>query len=189
MSIASFKNQSNPIAKIRYEHAISQVDLAEYADITRQIVTDTEAGIFNKIPPALLSCLKDEYAIDPIELQAQYIEWIRAELNQINVREIMTVHRHGPSLTSVETAIPVGINSFREWRAMLCKSNGVVNYTSLAGFGKLIKVQPVTIRKYETGKTHSLPEPLVVRLTVWGFPTSYLAALASLPIGKALEAK
>lgn len=183
------RHPTNPLVLIREELNLSQDDLANAAGITRQIVTTTEAGVFSDIPPAILNALKDDFGIPAAPLNDSYRHWIKAELNTINVSAITYVTRT-PVIGEngivekdiVEITIPVGITTFREWRAALSQDNGIAT-DSLSGFGKLIKVQPVLIRKYESGKTKSLPGPLVERLLFWGFSEAYLSELAGLPIG------
>lgn len=182
------RHPTNPLVLIREEHSLSQDDLANSAGITRQIVTTTESGIFSDIPPAILDALEFDFGVDRVMLNHRYHEWLKAELNLVNVANVTSITRTpgADGKDRIKVSIPVGIKSFREWRRELCAGNRVGDPTALSGFGKLIKMQPVLIRKYEDGRTKSLSQPLVDRLKFWGFPDEYLSELAGLPIGRKL---
>lgn len=175
----------NPIAQFRLDHFLSQDGMAEICGVSRQIIQGAELGVFETIPPSIINGLLSEYAISPTALQAKYSLWIREQLNAVNVNAITSVDRistiNAPDI--VHTGVPVGIKTFRQWRKILCESNGYSD--SYSGLSKLIKIQPVIIRKYEQGKTKSFPAPLATRLRFWGYPENYLSELAGLPIGKA----
>ena len=179
------KNPTNPLVIIRESIALSQDDLANSAGITRQIVTMTEAGIYSEIPPAILNALSDDFGIDTAALNLEYKKWVTQQICALNVREITSIERISElnKKDILHVRIPVGIKSFREWRNVLCESNGY-HMDSLSSFARMVKIQPVTIRKYETGKTKKLPVQLVERLQDWGFPQEYINELAALPIGR-----
>ena len=161
----------HPLAKFRDSHHLSQDDLANLAGITRQIITLTEQGVYPTIPPAIIKALKYEFGpLATRGLQESHEEWIHRELDAVDVRPLMHIE-----MNHIEPdRLPVGVNSFVQWRNLISDS--------VSAFGKLVKIQPVTIRKYESGATHNLPVQLVDRLKDWGFSEAYIDAVANLPI-------
>lgn len=162
---------NHPLAEFRTEHHLSQDDLANLAGITRQIVTMTEQGIYPEIPPSIIKAIKDEYGVfATLHLPEEHAKWIDAELDKVNVE---------PWVQDVlQNQMPI---SFVEWR------NEVSD--SVSNFGKLVKIQPVTIRKYESGATNNLPVQLVERLRYWGFSDAYIQSVSALPITGPKEPK
>lgn len=143
------------------------------AGITRQIVTMTEQGIYPDIPPSIIRAIKDEFGLLSVgNLQADHHKWIDAELDKVDIApwlERKTDIRVGPT----EYGFP-NVGSFVEWRNLVSDS--------VSSFGKLVKIQPVTIRKYESGATNNLPVQLVERLKYWGFSDAYIQSVSALPI-------
>ena len=154
----------NPVAAFREENSLTQDQLANYAEVTRQVVTKTEAGLFDYIPPSIMRVIEAYEGGAASERQLAYTEWIDFVLKQT---------------VSVDTFPPVGewmveeINSFVDWRF-------TVNH-SVNGFCTLMKIQPIIISNYEKGKTQNLPELLKQRLRTVGVTESYILQLERLP--------
>lgn len=157
----------HPIVEFRKEHHISQDELANTCGITRQILVFAEQGIYPELPPSIIDGIKDEYGLlSTADFQEKNTAYIRQELDALDIRPWLGHTNGDPDM--------VPANSFVEWRNLI--SDSVTN------FGKLIKIQPITIRKYESGKTHNLPIQLVERLRYFGFSEQYISRVRSLPI-------
>lgn len=159
----------HPLAQFRNQHHLSQDELANLSGITRQIVTFTEQGIYPEIPPSIINGIKEEYGLlATTSLQEKHQEFIKNELDQLDIRPWL-----GLANGVDPHFVPAG--TFVEWRNLIS--------SSVTNFGKLLKIQPITIRKYESGQTHNLPIQLVERLKYFGFSDQYIASVARLPIG------
>lgn len=157
----------HPLASFRDSHHISQDDLANLAGITRQIITLTEQGVYPEIPPAIIKAIKLEFGpLATRGLNEFHHEWIDWALNQVDIAPLINI--------DAPDQLPVGVRSFVQWRNLISDS--------VSSFGKTVKIQPVTIRKYESGATHNIPVQLVERLEHWGFSRAYIKAVANLPI-------
>lgn len=155
----------HPIAQFRELHHLSQDDVANFCGITRQIITLCEQGVYPEIPPSIIKGFQNEFGqLTTYNWQEKHTAWINSELDKVNIEPWVQ--------DMLQQQMP---DSFIAWR------NEVSN--SVSNFGKLMKIQPVTIRKYESGATNNLPIQLVERLRHWGFSQSYIDAVASLPIG------
>lgn len=154
----------NPIAVFRELNSLTQDQLANYAEVTRQVVTKAEAGLFDYIPPSIMRVMEAYEGSSAAEHQLEYTKWIDSTL-KANV--------------TAETFPPVGewfaeeINSFVDWRF-------TVNH-SVNGFCTLLKIQPIIISNYEKGKTQNLPELLKERLRTVGVTETYILELERLP--------
>ena len=169
-------NTIHPLAEYRHSIHYSQDDLANACGITRQIVTNTEAGIYSEVPPSILKGLREELGATPKEIDAladAHRNWILDELAGLNI---------GPLINEEDyLQLPASVGSFTQWRELLSDS--------IAGFAKLMKLQPITIKKYETGQTNNLPQQLVDRLLGFGFDIEYINRIALLPIKGPTNAK
>jgi len=155
----------HPLAIFREKNHLSQDDVANICGITRQIVVFTEQGIYPEIPPSIIKGIKSEYGmLETLNWQHLQDVWIDEELEKVDIAPWL-----GEGLGDVPA------NSFVEWRNLIS--------TSISNFGKLLKIQPVTIRKYESGATNNLPIQLVERLRHWGFSDEYINAVSALPVG------
>jgi len=154
----------NPVAAFREENSLTQDQLANYAEVTRQVVTKTEAGLFDYIPPSIMRVIEAYEGAAASDRQLAYTEWIDSTLKQTVNPELFP---------------PVGewfaeeINSFVDWRFTVNQS---VN-----GFCTLMKIQPIIISNYEKGKTQNLPELLKQRLRTVGVTETYILELERLP--------
>ena len=154
----------NPVAAFREENSLTQDQLANYAEVTRQVVTKVEAGLFDYIPPSIMNVIEAYEGADAKERQLKYTEWIDTILKET---------------VTPGTFVPVGqwnaeeINSFLDWRFSVNQS---VN-----GFCTLMKIQPIIISNYEKGKTQNLPELLKQRLRTVGVSETYILELERLP--------
>jgi len=157
----------HPLALFRDSHHIAQDDLANLAGITRQIVVLTEQGVYPTIPPAIIKAIKYEYGpLATRGLNEYHHEWILQELDKVDISPLINI--------GAPDRLPVGVDTFVDWRNLISDS--------VSNFGKTVKIQPVTIRKYESGATHNLPVQLQERLQYWGFSGAYIEAVANLPI-------
>ena len=155
----------HPLVVFREEHHLSQDDLANTCGITRQIVTFAEQGIYPELPPSIINGIKDEYGLFATEsFQKRNKEYIKQELDKLDITSWIL----SPAWFNDPDA------SFVKWRNRIA--------TSVTNFGKLIKIQPITIRKYESGATHNLPKQLVERLHYFGFSDEYIDRVRRLPI-------
>lgn len=160
----------HPLAKFREVNHLSQDDVANLCGITRQIVLFTEQGIYPEIPPSILNGVKSEYGmLETLSWPNLHSAWIKEELDKVDIRPWI-----GPFDSEGHSAFPEDVNSFVAWRNLVSDS--------VSGFGKLMKIQPVTIRKYESGATNNLPIQLVERLQHWGFSDEYINKVSALPI-------
>lgn len=154
----------NPVAEFRELNSLTQDQLANYAEVTRQVVTKAEAGLFDYIPPSLMRVIEAYEGAAASERQLAYTEWIDSTL-KANV--------------TADMFPPVGewfaeeINSFVDWRFTINQS---VN-----GFCTMMKIQPIIISNYEKGKTQNLPELLKQRLRTVGVTETYILELERLP--------
>lgn len=168
----------HPLALFRNEHHLSQDDLANMAGITRQIVTLTEQGIYSEIPPSIVQAIKDEFGLLSIaHLSEEHHKWIDEELDKVDISPWLA-RKYETSAESVEYGFP-NVDSFVSWRNLIS--------SSVSNFGKIVKIQPVTIRKYESGATNNLPVQLVERLRYWGFSDAYIRSVSALPISGKLN--
>lgn len=154
----------NPVAAFREENSLTQDQLANYAEVTRQVVTKTEAGLFDYIPPSIMNVITAYEGGAASARQLAYTEWIDTTLKET---------------VDIGIFVPVGqwvaeeINSFLDWRFSINQS---VN-----GFCTLMKIQPIIISNYEKGKTQNLPELLKQRLRTLGVSETYILELERLP--------
>lgn len=160
----------HPLVEFRTSHHLSQDDVANFCGITRQIILLCEQGIYPEIPPAILKGVKDEFGqLATYDWPEKHTAWIKQELDKVDIRPLV-----GDFGIMTQTG-KLSVHSFIEWRNLIS--------TSVSNFGKLIKIQPVTIRKYESGATNNLPIQLVERLRHWGFSEAYIDSVSRLPIG------
>lgn len=154
----------NPIAKFREENSLTQDQLANYAEVTRQVVTKAEAGLFDYIPPSIMQVMVAYEGPSAAEHQLEYTNWLDFTLK---------------STITPDMFPPVGewfaeeINSFVDWRF-------TINH-SVNGFCTMMKIQPIIISNYEKGKTQNLPELLKERLRTVGVTETYILELERLP--------
>lgn len=147
----------NPIVAFRKEYNLTQQQLANYSDVTRQVITNLEAGLYNSIPPSVKNVIGSMGGINEFTtIEQRYQRWIISSL---------------PSVTLMEAHIPVG--SFQTWRFWI--------HESVAGFCKILKIQPVIITNYENGKTQELPQIVIERLEQIGVSDEYIETLKGLP--------
>jgi transcriptional regulator with XRE-family HTH domain len=157
----------HPLVTFRNSHHLSQDDLANLCGITKQIVTFAEQGIYPELPPAIMKGIRDEYGLFATEgFQEKNSTYIRQELDKLDISVWLGIHNGDPDV--------VPARSFVEWRSLIS--------SSVTNFGKLVKIQPITIRKYESGKTHNLPIQLEERLKYFGFSNEYIRKVGQLPI-------
>ena len=155
----------HPLVVFRNQHHLSQDDLANLCGITKQIVTFAEQGIYPELPPAIMKGIQNEYGLFATEsFQTKSKEYIQQELAKLDIS----------SWINPEFPNDVPARSFVEWRSRIAGS--------VTNFGKVIKIQPITIRKYESGKTHNLPIQLEERLRSFGFSPEYIRKVGQLPI-------
>jgi DNA-binding XRE family transcriptional regulator len=154
----------NPVLAFREANSLTQDQLANYAEVTRQVITKTEAGLFDYIPPSIMKVMQAYEGASALDHQTEYTQWIDEILK---------------STVTVSTFPPVGewfaeeINSFVDWRFSVSQS---VN-----GFCTLMKIQPIIISNYEKGRTQNLPEILKTRLRTVGVSETYILELERLP--------
>jgi hypothetical protein len=128
-------------------------------------VTFAEQGIYPELPPAILKGIRDEYGLFATEgFPEKNQAYIRQCLDELDIR----------SWIDPSNGDMVPARSFVEWRSLISQS--------VTNFGKLVKIQPITIRKYESGKTHNLPIQLEERLKYFGFSPEYIRRVGALPI-------
>lgn len=147
--------------------------MANLAGITRQIITLTEQGVYPEIPPAIIKTIKTEFGpLAARELPQEHSAWIKSALDATDIS--LWLNTTDPDRLPVGKYYGIPVQSFVEWRDLISDS--------VSNFGKIVKIQPVTIRKYESGATHNLPVQLVERLQHWGFSDLYIKRVSELPI-------
>lgn len=153
----------NPVAEFREENSLTQEQLANYAGVTRQVVTKVEAGLFDYIPPSIMNVITAYRGAEGLAMEREYLKWIDHEVKKLKDTDFP----------------PVGkwydweIESFIAWRYFISDS---VN-----GFCTKLKIQPIIISNYEKGKTQNLPELLKTRLRTAGLSEVYILELERLP--------
>lgn len=151
----------NPIQEFREANSLTQDQLANYAEVTRQVVTKVEMGLFNYIPPSIMTVLKAYLGAGASEYELKYTEWLDSEVRKINP----------------DALPPVGegsvVKTFIDWRYRIS--------SSVNGFCTMFKIQPVIISNYEKGQTQHLPEILKERLRTAGCTERYILELERLP--------
>lgn len=163
----------NPIAELRHNEQLTQQELADLAQVTRQVITKVEAGLYNSIPKSLLPVIMDLDPIDYGSYARRYTEWQIAALPtpligfEGNLNEI-TQPGHYAIFPD-----PADCATFIDWRRSINESQ--------LGFCKLMKIQESIVDQYEKGHTQSMPAFLWERLRQVGLSQSYIARVASLP--------
>lgn len=164
MGSMNMGTMKNPVLAFREENSLTQDQLANYAEVTRQVVTKAEAGLFDYIPPSIMNVMIAYEGAAAHERELAYTEWI-----DFTLKETVTP----------DTFLPVGqwvaeeVYSFVDWRYSV--------RSSVNGFCTLMKIQPIIISNYEKGKTQNLPELLKQRLRTVGVTETYILELERLP--------
>jgi DNA-binding XRE family transcriptional regulator len=156
----------NPVAEFREENSLTQEQLANYAGVTRQVVTKVEAGLFDYIPPSIMNVITAYRGAEGLASEREYIQWIDQEVKALD-KGIF------PPVGKEAMYTPIPIKTFIDWRYHISES---VN-----GFCTLLKIQPIIISNYEKGKTQNLPEILKTRLRTAGLSEVYILELERLP--------
>lgn len=169
----------NPIAELRHNEQLTQQELADLAQVTRQVITKVEAGLYNSIPKSLLPVIMDLDPIDYGSYARRYTEWQIAALPKAVFEKDLngiTLNITGPGHYLVVPdldAADSNIATFIDWRRSINESQ--------LGFCKLMKIQESIVDQYEKGHTQSMPAFLWERLRQVGLSQSYIARVASLP--------
>lgn len=154
----------NPVLAFREANSLTQDQLANYAEVTRQVVTKAEAGLFDYIPPSIMKVMQAYEGASALGREVDYLKWI-----DVTIKETVTPGMFPP----VGEWFAEEINSFVDWRFSVSHS---VN-----GFCTLMKIQPIIISNYEKGRTQNLPELLKTRLRTVGVTEAYILELERLP--------
>jgi len=157
---------TNPVFLFRQENSLTQEQLANYADVTRQVVTKVEAGLFDYIPPSIMNVMQAYLGTEALAAEREYLKWIDEQVKGIPLSTFPPVGKGGEH-------VHVPIKTFIDWRYAISES---VN-----GFCTLLKIQPIIISNYEKGKTQNLPEILKTRLRTVGLSEVYILELERLP--------
>lgn len=151
---------TNPIVLFRKEYNITQEQLANYSEVTRQVITNLEAGLYNSIPPSVKNAIGALGGVTVfMNIEPEYQRWITSCITS------------DATVDLVRSCFPVG--SFQTWRFSISGS--------VAGFCKILKIQPVIITNYENGKTQELPSIVIERLEAMDISEHYIDTLKGLP--------
>lgn len=165
---------TNPVFLFRQENNLTQEQLANYADVTRQVVTKVEAGLFDYIPPSIMAVMQAYLGTEALAAEREYLKWIDSQVRVIPLSTFPPVGIGGEAIDKdgINHAELV-VRTFIDWRYSISES---VN-----GFCTLMKIQPIIISNYEKGKTQNLPEILKTRLRTAGLSEVYILELERLP--------
>jgi len=161
----------HPLRIARLRAGISQEQLAKRAGVQRSAVSAIEDGRTKKPTTRLIGKLSSILDIPESELYGEIEAWLE--------RPITAPLR--PSAINLMVIPPYLLGqyykSFQSWRSEIAPTA-----TALAS---MLRINPATIRDYESGKLQTLPDSLARQMLkafeAHGFTPEYLAALEALP--------
>lgn len=161
----------HPLRIARLRANISQEALAKRAGVQRSAISAIEDGRTKKPTDRLIAAIAPLVSMSAAELEGEIQAWldrpIEAPLKPAAINLL---------------AIPPYVlgqyyKSFKAWRSELASTP--------TAFASMLRINPATIRDYESGKLQTLPDSLARQMLrafeKHGFTPEYLAALEALP--------
>lgn len=145
----------NPVKKLRLTYNLTQPELASLAGVSLSVVSRTEAGTFNSIPPSILDAVKkmahhsDESA-NTQALSKAYSLWVKAELQKVKL-----------PIAMVDLDYSTTPEQFVTWMKLVCHINNVPG-TEIS-FAQLFKVNIYIVSKFAKGQMARVPQQLLER--------------------------
>lgn len=161
----------HPLRIARLRANISQEQLAKRAGVQRSAISAIEDGRTKKPTDRLIGVIAPLVSLSAAELNQQIQDWLE--------RPIQAPLKPAAQNLMVIPPYVLGqyYKSFQAWRAEIAATP-----TALAS---MLRINPATIRDYESGKLQRLPDSLARQMLKafepYGFTPEYLAALESLP--------
>ena len=160
----------HPLRLARITAGLSQNQLAQKAGVHRSALTAIEDGRTKRPTPKLTQTLAGILDVPASYLESEIEKW----LSNPRVASLT------PAAKNLLEVPPYVLSqyypSFIAWRTELAKTP--------TAFASMLRLNPATVRDYESGKTVSMPDVLSGRLlTVLGVSTDYLVELEGLPRG------
>jgi transcriptional regulator with XRE-family HTH domain len=161
----------HPLRIARLRANISQEQLAKRAGVQRSAISAIEDGRTKKPTDRLIAVIAPLVSLSADDLNQEIQTWLD--------RPIEAPLK--PSAVNL-LAIPPYVlgqyyRSFKDWRTELAPTH--------TAFASMLRMNPATIRDYESGKLQSLPDSFARQMLKafekHGFTPEYLAALEALP--------
>lgn len=160
----------HPIRLARITAGLSQNQLATKAGVHRSALTAIEDGRTRRPSKALLGTIASILDIPESHLESEIEKWLsNPQLTNLT-----------PAAKNLLEVPPYVLNqyypTFATWRKELAKTP--------TAFASMLRINPATVRDYESGKTQTMPDVMSGRLlTVVGISAEYLVELEGLPRG------
>jgi transcriptional regulator with XRE-family HTH domain len=160
----------HPLRLARITAGFSQNQLAQRAGVHRSALTAIEDGRTKRPSPALLQTIAGILDVPPTYLESEIEKWLKNP----------SVASLTPAAKNLLEVPPYVLSqyypSFSLWRKELAKTP--------TAFASMLRLNPATVRDYESGKTVSMPDVLSGKLiTILGVSPEYLVELEGLPRG------
>lgn len=160
----------HPVRLARITAGLSQNQLAKKAGVHRSALTAIEDGRTRRPSKNLLATLSAALDVPEALLEAQIESWL-ANPHLTNLT---------PAARNLIEVPPYVLSqyypSFAAWRKELAKTP--------TAFASMLRLNPATVRDYESGKTQVMPDVMSGKLlTVVGISPEYLVELEGLPRG------
>lgn len=161
----------HPLRIARLRVGISQESLAKRAGVQRSAISAIEDGRTKKPTERLIAAIAPLVSLTSAELENDIQTWLSAPIEA----------PLKPSAINLLAIPPYVLGqyypTFKAWRQEIAATP-----TALAS---MLRINPATIRDYESGKLQALPDSLARQMLKafekHGFSPEYLAAIESLP--------
>lgn len=160
----------HPIRLARITAGLSQNQLATRAGVHRSALTAIEDGRTRRPSKVLLGTLASILDVPQAHLEGEIEKWLaNPQLTNLS-----------PAAKNLLEVPPYVLSqyypSFALWRMELAKTP--------TAFASMLRINPATVRDYESGKTLTMPDVMSGKLlTVVGVSPEYLVELEGLPRG------
>lgn len=161
----------HPLRIARLRANISQESLAKRAGVQRSAISAIEDGRTKKPTERLIGTIAPLIGMSATELTDEIQSWLDKPINaplKASATNLMVIPPY---------VLGQYYKTFQAWRSEIAPTP--------TAFASMLRINPATIRDYESGKLQTLPDSLARQLLkafeVHGFTPEYLAALEALP--------
>lgn len=161
----------HPLRIARLRANISQEQLAKRAGVQRSAISAIEDGRTKRPTDRLIGVIAPLVSLSADELTAEIQSWLDRPIEAPLKPSAMNLMLIPPYLLGQY------YRSFQSWRSEIAPT--------ATAFASMLRMNPATIRDYESGKLLTLPDSLARQMLrafeKHGFTPEYLAALEALP--------
>jgi transcriptional regulator with XRE-family HTH domain len=161
----------HPLRIARLRANISQESLAKRAGVQRSAISAIEDGRTKRPTERLIGTIAPLIGMSATELTDEIQSWLDKPINaplKASATNLMVIPPY---------VLGQYYRSFQAWRSEIAPTP--------TAFASMLRINPATIRDYESGKLQTLPDSLARQLLKafesHGFTPEYLAALEALP--------